>query len=423
MIQAAAPLSSDAFIRAQAGSDYFATEVHHQYLARRIVAALRGDSRFVLVTGDPPANLQILTRALSIVAAPRHTAIGIPCGPDLTCDELEHATLMSARPPWSGGMAGELEGSAPASPLFVFDDLDRFSDGQIEDIHKTILRGDQTSAAGVLLAHPDFLARLERPALHFLKEDLAAHFRVQEIGEDEGIAFLHNQLLAQRYRRIEARGFRRGILIGVAACGVLVTASIGAFLHLQPTAKPVFEASANTADSSSSSEGASVLQAAVREATSAVPAQPAPATELSGTLTTPPLPLVTPGLPATTLENPQPVAPPALAPPPAGPRLSAAELATLLGRGNMFLSAGDIASARLFYERAADAGNGVAALQLGATFDPLFLGRGRVRGVAVDPGQALSWYRRAHDLGVAEADQRIKSLDTRPLGEPNTRPH
>jgi TPR repeat protein len=89
----------------------------------------------------------------------------------------------------------------------------------------------------------------------------------------------------------------------------------------------------------------------------------------------------------------------------------------------MFLSAGDIASARLFYERAADAGNGVAALQLGATFDPLFLGRGRVRGVAVDPGQALSWYRRARDLGVAEADQRIKSLDTRPLGEPSTRSH
>jgi hypothetical protein len=288
VIQAAAPLSSDAFIRAQAGSDYFATEVHYQYLARRIVAALRGDGRFVLVTGDPPANLQILTRAFSNVAAPRHTVISIPCGPDLTCDELEHATRMFARPPWSGGMAGELECSAPSSPLFVFDDLDRLSDGQIEDIHKTILRGDQTSAAGVLLARPDFLARLERPALHFLKEDLAAHLRVQEVGDDEGIAFLHNQLLAQRYRRIEARGFRRGILIGVAACGVVVTASIGAFVHLQPTAKPVFEASASTADSSSSSEVASVLHAAVREATSAVPAQPAPATELSGTLATPP---------------------------------------------------------------------------------------------------------------------------------------
>ena len=79
----------------------------------------------------------------------------------------------------------------------------------------------------------------------------------------------------------------------------------------------------------------------------------------------------------------------------------------LVARGDGFLSAGDIASARPFYERAADAGDGPAALRLGATFDPAFLGRVGVRGIPGDPDQASSWYRRARELGGA-AGERLK---------------
>jgi len=121
------------------------------------------------------------------------------------------------------------------------------------------------------------------------------------------------------------------------------------------------------------------------------------------------------------MEPSPPVAPPAPAQPSAAPRLSATELATFLGRGDALLRAGDIASARLFYERAAEAGDGTAALQLGATFDPLFLLRARVRGIAADPERAYSWYRRARDRGVAEAEGRMKDLETRSMTEPDTR--
>ncbi len=95
----------------------------------------------------------------------------------------------------------------------------------------------------------------------------------------------------------------------------------------------------------------------------------------------------------------------------AGQHLSEADIAALVTRGDAFLSAGDIASARLFYERAADAGDGAAALRLGATFDPNFLGRVGVRGNPGDPSRAASWYRRARDLGDAAAAERLKSLD------------
>ena len=87
-------------------------------------------------------------------------------------------------------------------------------------------------------------------------------------------------------------------------------------------------------------------------------------------------------------------------------------------RGDQFLSAGDIASARLFYERAADAGGGSAALRLGATFDPGFLKRAGVRGTTGDAAQASSWYRRARDLDNAAAGERLKTVEQQPVTKP-----
>jgi TPR repeat protein len=100
--------------------------------------------------------------------------------------------------------------------------------------------------------------------------------------------------------------------------------------------------------------------------------------------------------------------------PPADQHLSATEIAALVTRGDAFLSAGDIASARLFYERAADAGDSAAALRLGATFDHNFLSRVGIRGNPGDPVQTAFWYRRARDLGDAAAAERLKNLERQP---------
>ena len=89
----------------------------------------------------------------------------------------------------------------------------------------------------------------------------------------------------------------------------------------------------------------------------------------------------------------------------------APELAALLARGDVLFSKGDLLAARLFYERAADGGNGQAALRLGETFDPVFLDQAHLRGARGDWSTALSWYRRARDLGVAEAEILLKSLE------------
>jgi Peptidase C39 family len=90
-----------------------------------------------------------------------------------------------------------------------------------------------------------------------------------------------------------------------------------------------------------------------------------------------------------------------------------AELAALVARGDAAFSKGDLLAARLFYERAADGGNGQAALRLGETFDPVFLDQAHLPGARGDWSMALSWYRRARELGVAEAEILLKSLEAR----------
>jgi len=103
----------------------------------------------------------------------------------------------------------------------------------------------------------------------------------------------------------------------------------------------------------------------------------------------------------------------AAAPAPEGaPRLTDVQIAEFLARGDSFLHAGDVASARLFYERAADTGDWQAAIRMGATFDPAFLGRAGVRTVG-DPIKAQSWYRHALDLGAPKTDRQVESPKTK----------
>jgi hypothetical protein len=110
------------------------------------------------------------------------------------------------------------------------------------------------------------------------------------------------------------------------------------------------------------------------------------------------------------------VSPPVVSSPgPALPEVggSLSEAAVLLQRGDLLLAAGDVASARLFYERAANGGDAVAALRLGQTYDSLFLAQVGLTGVHGDIAMAVAWYRRAGDLGASEARDKLSSLESR----------
>jgi hypothetical protein len=105
----------------------------------------------------------------------------------------------------------------------------------------------------------------------------------------------------------------------------------------------------------------------------------------------------------------------ALAPEPVKPRirLDPDEIAVLLKQGEQFIAAGDVVTARVPFERAAEAGDARAALALGATYDPMVLARLGVRGIAGDVAKARTWYERAKALGSAEAAGRLANLTSR----------
>ena len=95
---------------------------------------------------------------------------------------------------------------------------------------------------------------------------------------------------------------------------------------------------------------------------------------------------------------------------PAARRMDSGEISALMTRAKGLLSSGDISSARLLLERAAEAQEASAALMLAQTYDPAVLGTQDIRNITPDPALARNWYQRAAQLGSADAQRRLSQL-------------
>lgn len=82
-------------------------------------------------------------------------------------------------------------------------------------------------------------------------------------------------------------------------------------------------------------------------------------------------------------------------------------------RGRAQAQQGNIAAARLFYRRAADADLAEGALALAGTYDPVELATMGVAGVQPDVATARQWYEKARELGAREAEERLRRLSSR----------
>ncbi|MBV9559532.1 MAG: hypothetical protein JOY90_03575, partial [Bradyrhizobium sp.] len=90
--------------------------------------------------------------------------------------------------------------------------------------------------------------------------------------------------------------------------------------------------------------------------------------------------------------------------------LDSDEIAALLKRGEGFIANGDLASARLVLQRAAEAGDAQAALSLAGTYDPIALEKLGFQGPKPDIEKARTWYQRAQELGSRAASARLQLL-------------
>jgi hypothetical protein len=90
--------------------------------------------------------------------------------------------------------------------------------------------------------------------------------------------------------------------------------------------------------------------------------------------------------------------------------LERARAEKMVARGEQDLEIGNIALARQFFLRAADAGLARGAFLLAASYDARELSRLRVQGVQPNPALARKWYERARQLGAKEAEERLVRL-------------
>jgi hypothetical protein len=89
------------------------------------------------------------------------------------------------------------------------------------------------------------------------------------------------------------------------------------------------------------------------------------------------------------------------------------EINLFVKQGEQFIAAGDVVTARIVFQRAANAGDAGAAVALGGTYDPIVLAKSGVAGLSADVEKARTWYRKAESLGSAEAARRLVLLANR----------
>ncbi len=117
---------------------------------------------------------------------------------------------------------------------------------------------------------------------------------------------------------------------------------------------------------------------------------PAPAGALQQSARADPMPI--PDTPAVAEK------PAASAPRPVLSLLSAAQVDSLLARGEKLLQSGDIASARLVYLRVAAAGDRRGAMGVGMTYDPRVYARLPLTSLTPNREQAEIWYKKAGEV-------------------------
>ncbi|HUN96479.1 MAG TPA: hypothetical protein VMU69_09600 [Bradyrhizobium sp.] len=118
--------------------------------------------------------------------------------------------------------------------------------------------------------------------------------------------------------------------------------------------------------------------------------------------------------PAPAVAAPVVAAPTVVTPPPApAPHVEKIDpdaLAGMMSRAKSLMTIGDITSARLLLQRAAEAQDADAAFMLGQTYDPAVLGSQDIRSITPDPAIARHWYQKAAQLGSADAQQRLAQM-------------
>lgn len=86
-------------------------------------------------------------------------------------------------------------------------------------------------------------------------------------------------------------------------------------------------------------------------------------------------------------------------------------IADLIAHGQKMIELGYLPGARGYFQRAAEAGSADAAYALATTYDPSFISDSGAQGIKGDLAEARLWYERARELGSQAAQEKLQELE------------
>lgn len=312
----------------------------------------------------------------------------------------KRARLLSGLLAAKGGTSGD--GSGPAEPASVIPIAAR----RPSDDHP----GESPAATGVLYSKGAATASTFRPSYWSFDHDQQSGAKAAPAKTEPAAppALVTPPVPAPQSKRL-----RINFVVAFGCVALLVSTTLFVLSRQHPVETPAKPTTVATAPVPSPISPAPVAPPPTTPPADSIAARPAPASVAAPAASSEPPPSTVAADPADkppaeiVASNPAPTPAPA-----ADPRQADA----LLARGDDLLATGDVAAARLFYQRAAELGSAAAATAVGQTYDPGVLELLRVRGARGDVQVAAEWYRKAIAAGDRQAEIRLKRLLARSPG-------
>ncbi len=211
------PFADDA-----AGLAYFATDFHYEHLVARLCRNLAATRGFMLVSGTPAPDGELVERAFNARKDAPHRATLVRCRAGMTLDALTRAYGRQL------GLKDDADGAHQWSLLsrlmedsrkgvvrvLVLENADALDDRNFDELHRFATLDEPHFLPVVLVTARSFAARLDSPGLQFLQPAIVAHLALQHLEPEEVAAFVRYQLNATDGRHEAA--FTREAIAAIA---------------------------------------------------------------------------------------------------------------------------------------------------------------------------------------------------------------
>src|SRR5579863_4130999 len=187
-----------------AGSGYFATDLHYRRVAATICDRLSATSGFVLLTDDTAPDGELIAACLNVDTPAGFRATLVQCRPGMGFEEIVrlYSQQLGLAADDEGGNLWPLishlmlESRKEIVRILVLENAEMLDDQAFDELYRFAKVDDPRLLPILLTAPAAFAKRIEAPGLGFLKSAFVAQLPVHRLESDEVPAFIQFQMNA-----------------------------------------------------------------------------------------------------------------------------------------------------------------------------------------------------------------------------------